>query len=71
MSKLVLKLSFFFLTQDGNDISDSHDTAAKPCYDQQAFMRRLDVIREISDYMLELGWNRIKMIMKMQMASGK
>ena len=32
------------------------DTAAKPCYDQQAFMRRLDVIREISDYMLELGW---------------
>ena len=35
------------------------DTAAKPCYDQQAFMRRLDVIREICDYMLELGWGAV------------
>ena len=55
--KTGIEAEFFLLTQDGNDISDSHDTAAKPCYDQQAFMRRLDVIREISDYMLELGWN--------------
>ncbi|MEL7139433.1 MAG: type III glutamate--ammonia ligase, partial [Pseudomonadota bacterium] len=28
----------------------------KPCYDQQAVMRRYDVIAEISDAMLHLGW---------------
>ena len=28
----------------------------KPCYDQQAVMRRYDVIAEICDCMLELGW---------------
>src|SRR6185503_1030392 len=31
-------------------------TATKPCYDQQALMRRYDVIAEICDDMLELGW---------------
>ncbi|KZY38622.1 type III glutamate--ammonia ligase, partial [Roseovarius sp. HI0049] len=30
--------------------------AEKPCYDQQAVMRRYDVVREICDYMLDLGW---------------
>jgi glutamine synthetase len=29
---------------------------AKPCYDQSALMRRYDVISEICDSMLELGW---------------
>ncbi|MFQ3354577.1 MAG: glutamine synthetase type III [Paracoccaceae bacterium] len=47
---------FFLLTPDGNQISDVYDTAVKPCYDQQAIMRRYDVIAEICDYMLELGW---------------
>jgi len=47
---------FFLLTPDGNQISDIYDTAVKPCYDQQAIMRRYDVIAEICDYMLELGW---------------
>ncbi|MFT3689568.1 type III glutamate--ammonia ligase [Paenirhodobacter sp.] len=47
---------FFLLTPDGTQISDPADTAAKPCYDQQAVMRRYDVIAEICDYMLELGW---------------
>jgi glutamine synthetase len=28
----------------------------KPCYDQQAVMRRYDVIAEVCDYMLALGW---------------
>ena len=41
---------------DGSAISDPKDNAAKPCYDQQALMRRYDVISEICDYMLELGW---------------
>jgi glutamine synthetase len=54
--KTGIEAEFFLLTPAGDQISDAFDTAAKPCYDQQAFMRRLDVIREISDYMLELGW---------------
>ncbi len=37
-------------------ISDPGDHQAKPCYDQQALMRRYDVITEICDCMLELGW---------------
>ncbi|CAM3059789.1 gamma-glutamylmethylamide synthetase [Paracoccus aminovorans] len=47
---------FFFLTPEGDRIADTRDTAAKPCYDQQAIMRRYDVISEVSDYMIELGW---------------
>ena len=55
--KTGIEAEFFLLTPEGDRISDTFDTAAKPCYDQQAFVRRLDVIREISDYMLEMGWN--------------
>ncbi|MGQ3673770.1 type III glutamate--ammonia ligase [Xanthobacter sp. TB0136] len=47
---------FFLTTPDGERISDPHDTHEKPCYDQQAVMRRYDVIAEICDCMLELGW---------------
>jgi glutamate---methylamine ligase len=47
---------FFILSPDGSQISDPYDTAEKPCYDQQAVMRRYDVIAEICDYMLEMGW---------------
>ena len=47
---------FFLISPDGAKISDDYDTAEKPCYDQQAVMRRYDVIAEICDYMLELGW---------------
>ncbi len=54
--KTGIEAEFFLLTPDGEQISDPYDTAAKPCYDQQAVMRRYDVVREICDYMLELGW---------------
>ncbi|MEI4487782.1 type III glutamate--ammonia ligase [Frigidibacter sp. MR17.14] len=47
---------FFLLSPDGTEISDPADTSVKPCYDQQAVMRRYDVIAEICDYMLDLGW---------------
>ena len=47
---------FFLITPDGQAISDAADTAEKPCYDQQALLRRYDVISEICDAMLELGW---------------
>ena len=54
--KTGVEAEFFLMTQDGSEISDPYDTAEKPCYDQQAVMRRYDVIAEICDYMLELGW---------------
>jgi glutamate---methylamine ligase len=47
---------FFLTTLDGSQISDEHDRATKSCYDQQAVMRRYDVIAEVCDAMLELGW---------------
>jgi glutamine synthetase len=54
--KTGVEAEFFLLSADGQQISDVYDTAAKPCYDQQAVMRRYDVITEICDAMLELGW---------------
>ena len=54
--KTGIEAEFFLLTPQGDQISDPFDTAAKPCHDQQAVMRRYDVIAEICDYMLELGW---------------
>ncbi|MEL6466205.1 MAG: type III glutamate--ammonia ligase [Pseudomonadota bacterium] len=54
--KTGIEAEYFLMTPDGAQISDEYDTAAKPCYDQQAVMRRYDVVREICDYMLDLGW---------------
>lgn len=54
--KTGVEAEFFLITPDGKAISDAADTAVKPCYDQQAVMRRYDVIAEICDAMLELGW---------------
>ncbi|MFC3180753.1 type III glutamate--ammonia ligase [Cypionkella sinensis] len=47
---------FFLLTPEGDKVADPYDNAEKPCYDQQAMMRQYDVISEVCDYMLELGW---------------
>jgi glutamine synthetase len=47
---------FFLLSADGSEVSDRYDAAEKPCYDQQALMRRYDVIAEVCDHMLALGW---------------
>ncbi len=47
---------FFLLTPEGDRIADPYDNAEKPCYDQQAVMRQYDVISEVCDYMLDLGW---------------
>jgi len=54
--KTGVECEFFLITPDGSAISDPADIQAKPCYDQQALMRRYDVITEICDAMLELGW---------------
>ncbi len=52
-----VECEYFLISADGSGISDSRDTQTKPCYDQSALMRRYDVISEICDSMIELGWN--------------
>jgi len=47
---------FHLITADGSAPSDHRDTQEKPCYDQAAIMRRLDVITEICSTMTSLGW---------------
>jgi glutamine synthetase len=47
---------FFLISPDGSALSDGADRQAKPCYDQSALMRRYDIITEICDAMLALGW---------------
>lgn len=54
--KTGVECEYFLLSADGEDISDKLDRQSKPCYDQQALMRRYEVIREICDVMLSLGW---------------
>jgi glutamine synthetase type III len=54
--KTGVEAEYHLISTDGQSISDSHDVAAKPCYDQQAVMRRFDVIAEICDAMNGLGW---------------
>jgi glutamine synthetase len=54
--KTGVECEFFLMTPDGKQIGDGADTQVKPCYDQQALMRRYDVITEICDCMLALGW---------------
>jgi glutamate---methylamine ligase len=51
-----VECEFFLVAPDGSAISDPADRQAKPCYDQSALMRRYDVITEICDAMLALGW---------------
>ncbi|MDE0304929.1 MAG: type III glutamate--ammonia ligase [Albidovulum sp.] len=47
---------FFVLSPDGESLADPSDIRGKPCYDQQALMRRYDLISEICDAMLSLEW---------------
>ncbi|BCJ92296.1 type III glutamate--ammonia ligase [Terrihabitans soli] len=54
--KTGVECEFFLTAADGTTISDGADKQEKPCYDQSALMRRYDVISEICDAMLALGW---------------
>ena len=51
-----VECEFFLTTPDGRQIADGADSQDKPCYDQASLMRRYDVIAEICDAMLALGW---------------
>ena len=52
-----VECEYFLVTQDGKQIADNRDTQSKPCYDQSALMRRYELIKEICDCMISLGWN--------------
>jgi glutamate---methylamine ligase len=54
--KTGVECEYFLIAPDGSAISDDADRQSKPCYDQQALMRRYDVIAEICDAMVALGW---------------
>ena len=51
-----VECEYFLISPDGNFIADPRDTQSKPCYDQSALMRRYDLIKEICDCMIEMGW---------------
>lgn len=55
--KTGVECEYFLIQPDGHEIADKNDYQEKPCYDQSALMRRYDVISEICDSMIELGWN--------------
>jgi len=52
-----VECEYFLISEDGSSIADTRDIQSKPCYDQSALMRRYDLIKEICDSMIELGWN--------------
>ncbi|MCH7555552.1 MAG: type III glutamate--ammonia ligase, partial [Proteobacteria bacterium] len=54
--KTGVECEFFLINADGSAISDARDTQSKPCYDQAALTRNFDVITEICDGMIKLGW---------------
>ena len=51
-----VECEYFLISEDGNSISDGRDIQSKPCYDQSALMRRYELIKEICDCMLAMGW---------------
>ena len=55
--KTGVECEYFLVSPDGLSLSDPSDTQEKPCYDQSALMRRFDVISEICDCMIQLGWS--------------
>ena len=52
-----VECEYFLINADGSGISDARDIQSKPCYDQAALTRRYDVISEICDSMIAMGWN--------------
>lgn len=54
--KTGVECEYFLVNSDGTAISDDQDTQSKPCYDQSALMRQYEVITQVCDAMIELGW---------------
>ncbi|WP_373542379.1 type III glutamate--ammonia ligase [Chamaesiphon sp.] len=54
--KTGVECEYFLLSADGEGVADELDRSRKPCYDQQSLMRRFEIIAQICDAMLALGW---------------
>ncbi len=52
-----VECEYFVVSNDGSKIADARDIQSKPCYDQSALMRRYELIKEICDSMIQMGWN--------------
>jgi glutamine synthetase len=52
-----VECEYFLINPEGTAIADSRDIQSKPCYDQSALLRQYDLIKEICDAMLKMGWN--------------
>ena len=52
-----VECEYFLISEDGSSIADQRDIQSKPCYDQSALMRRYELIKEICDCMITIGWN--------------
>ena len=51
-----VECEYFLISEDGSSIADKRDIQSKPCYDQSALMRRYNLIKEICDCMIAMGW---------------
>ena len=51
-----VECEYFLISEDGSTIADKRDIQSKPCYDQSALMRRYELIKEICDCMITMGW---------------
>ncbi len=51
-----VECEYFLISKDGSTIADERDVQSKPCYDQSALMRKYDLIKEICDSMIDMGW---------------
>jgi glutamine synthetase len=51
-----VECEYFLISEDGSSIADKRDIQSKPCYDQSALMRRYELIKEICDCMIVMGW---------------
>ncbi len=52
-----VECEYFLISKDGSTIADERDVQSKPCYDQSALMRKYDLIKEICDSMIDMGWD--------------
>ena len=52
-----VECEYFLINNEGTGIADKRDIQSKPCYDQSALMRQYELIKEICDSMIQLGWN--------------
>ena len=51
-----VECEYFLTNNEGTEIADKRDIQSKPCYDQSALMRQYDLIKQICNSMIQLGW---------------